>query len=97
MAGPETVGDFRIIFGALIGIFDQQADRRAGGFTFKHAGENFDFVGFPALRGMPRGAGFAPVKIDLQIGFAQGQARRATVDNAPNGRAVAFAESGDGK
>ena len=50
-----------------------------------------------ALRDMARGAGLAPVEVGLDIGFAQLHARRATIDDAADGRAVRFAEGGDGE
>src|SRR5690606_54037 len=42
MAGAVLLGDFRIILGALIDILDDEADRRAGGHAFEHAGDDFD-------------------------------------------------------
>ena len=97
MAGPESIGDIAVIFTALIFVADQKRDRGAGGLAFEHAGEYLYRIGFFALRHMARGAGFAPVEIDLQIFGAQAQARRATIHHAADGRAVGFAEVGNAK
>ena len=44
---------------------------------------------------MARGAGFAPVEFGLDGGFVQRDARRSAIENAANGRAVAFAVGGE--
>jgi hypothetical protein len=46
---------------------------------------------------MPGGTGFAAIQISLHIFFRQLQARRATVDNAAQGRAVTLTKGGDGE
>ena len=51
MAGAEAVGDLAIILGALIGVFDQQPDRRAGGSALENAGQDAHFIGFTPLGG----------------------------------------------
>ena len=52
MTGTEFVGDVGIVLGALIGVFDQQADGGSGGHTFENAGQDSDLVRLAALRGM---------------------------------------------
>jgi hypothetical protein len=78
----------------LIGIADQQADGRTGGFSFKDTGEDLDFVGFTALRGMPGFSGFAPIQIALQVRLAEFQSRGATIDHATQCRSMTFTETG---
>lgn len=71
MTGAEAGGDIAIVFAALVGIADQESDGCAGGFAFEYAGEDFNLVGFTALGNMATGAGFAAVKVKLDIRFAQ--------------------------
>ena len=67
------------------------------GFAFKHARQDFDDIGFPALRGVSGRAWFPAVEIVLQVGLRQSQSRRTAVNYATDGGAVTFAERGDGK
>ena len=53
MAGPESVEDVAVVFAALIGVFDQKANRRAGSFAFINAREDFDSVRLAALGDVP--------------------------------------------
>jgi hypothetical protein len=55
----ELRGDLAVVLAALVGVADQQRDRRAGGDAFVDAAEDLDLVGFAPLRGVPRGAGRA--------------------------------------
>ena len=97
VAGTEGVGDIAVVLAALVFVADQQRDGRAGGFAFEHAGQDLHRVRFAALGNVARGAGFAAVQVSLDIGRAQFHSRRATVDDATDGRAVGFAERGDGE
>ena len=98
VAGPIFVFDVGIIFAALIDVVDHERNRRASGnllaahLVQKHAGQDFDRVRFLALRGETRLAGTAPVEIGLDVGLAQRNARRTTIDNAADGGSVALAE-----
>ena len=71
MSGAETGGDIAIVFASLVGITDQESDRCTGSFAFEYAGEDFDLVGFATLGNVAAGAGFATVKVILDIRFAQ--------------------------
>lgn len=71
VSGTEAGGDIAIVFAALVGITDQEGDGGAGGFAFEYSGEDFDLVGFAALGNVAAGAGFAAVKVKLDIRFAQ--------------------------
>ena len=97
MAGAEGVEDVAVVLAALVGVADQQADRRAGGQALVDAREDLHRVGLVALRHVAAGAGAAAVEFGLDVGFAQRHAGRAAVDHAADGRAVAFAEVGDAK
>ena len=103
MTGAVFVPDLGIVFGALIHIFDQQSDRCAGGqllchpFVLEDAGENFHRVRFLALGDEFRLTWAPPLQIALDIGFAEGDAGRAAIHHAADGRPVAFAEGGDAK
>src|SRR5690606_15954163 len=77
MSGPEGFRDVAIIFAALIGIANQQPDRRTGSTPLMDTRKEFDFVGFAPLRDMARCAGPAPVQFGLDIGRIQWQTRGA--------------------
>src|SRR5690554_2422528 len=91
----KLILDIAVIPGALIGIFDQQPNRRPRGHTFEHAGKNTHLIGLTALRRVPRRARAAAIEITLQIRLAKRKSRRTAVDNGTQCRAMALAESGD--
>jgi hypothetical protein len=95
MAGAEGLQDVAVVLAALVGVADQQADRRAGGLALVNAGEDLDGVGLVALRHMAAGARAAAVQVDLDVRLTQIHARRAAVNHAANGRAVGFTKVGD--
>ena len=97
MGRAEQVLDRRVVLGLLVGVADQQADRRAGGLALEHPGKNLHLVGFLALGGVPAGAGLAPVEVALQVPGGQFQPRGAPIDDGDQRRAVAFACGGDGE
>ncbi len=97
VAGAEGVQQVAVILAALVGVLDQQRDRRAGGQAFVDARQDLHPVGFLALRDVAAGAGATAVELGLDVGFGQRQAGRAAVDDAADRRAVALAEIGDAK
>ena len=97
MARAERVDQISVVFTSCIFIADQQRNRCAGRLTFKDAGQDFDPVGFLPLGHVAGRAGFAAIQILLDIVGGQHQTRRATIDDAPDGRAVAFAKGRHGK
>ena len=103
MAGAVTISDFRIIFGALIDIFDHQGNRCASrdravcAIIFEHAGEDFHSVRFFALRHKARCAGAALIQKDLQHILSQRQSGGAAINHAANGRPMTFAPASDPK
>src|SRR5262249_47562650 len=91
----ELVLDLRVVARALVDVVDVQRDRRAGRHALEHARQDPDRVGLLALRHEARLAGPPLVEPDLDVGFAQGKARRRTVDHAADRRAVALAPAGE--
>jgi hypothetical protein len=97
MAWTELVLDIAVIMRTLIGVFDQQADRRAGRFAFEDAGKYSHPVCFIALCSMARPARSAPLEVLLYVRLCQFESRRTAVDNATHSRAVAFPKGGHRK
>jgi hypothetical protein len=95
MAGAEGLRDLAIVLRPLVGVFDHQLDRRAGGLAFEHARQDADLVRFLALGGELVLAGLALVQPGLDVGLGQRHAGRAAVHRAADGRPVAFAPGGD--
>ena len=95
VAGAVLVFDGAVVAAALVFVVDEQADGRAGGLACKDAGEEAEAVVFLARGNVARGAGFAPVEFGLDGGFVQRDARRSAIENAADGRAVAFAVGGE--
>ena len=93
MSGPERIGNVAVIVAALIFIAYQQGNWRAGSLAFKYARQDFNCIGFLALRYMTGGTGLAQIQFRLNIGFGQSHARRATVDHTSDSRTVRFAKS----
>ena len=97
MPGAEGVEQVAVVLAALVGVVDQQRNRRAGGAAFEHAAQNLHRVGFVALGHMAAGARAAPVQVALDVRLGQLHARRAAVNHTPDRRAVGFAKVGDRK
>ena len=95
--GAEGVEQVAVVLAALVGVVDQQRNRRAGGAAFEHAAQNLHRVGFVALGHMAAGARAAPVQVALDVRLGQLHARRAAVNHTPDCRAVGFAKVGDRK
>lgn len=86
MPGAELLGDVGVVLAALIGVADQQPDRRAGGAALVDAGEDLDLVGLAARGGMPALAGGTPLQVVGELFRRDLQAGRATVDDAADRR-----------
>src|SRR6185437_4512622 len=95
--GAEGRHDVAVILAALIGVADQQRDRRAGGPALVDTGQDLHFVRFVSLRGVTAAAGGAPFQVVAELLRGDLQPGRAAVDHAADRRPVAFAEGGDGK
>ena len=97
MAGTEGLGDIGVILATLVLVADEQRDRRAGGQAFIDAGENLDRIGLTPLRDMARGARFASVELGLDVGLADRQPRRASIDHTADRRTMRFAKRRNAK
>jgi hypothetical protein len=75
MTGTKALRDIGVILAALIGVADQQGNRRARGPAFVDAGENLHRIGLVALRDELAGAGATTIQIMLDVRLAQGHAR----------------------
>ena len=95
MARAKALGNVRVVLATLVGIADQQRNRRTRGLAFVDAGEDFHRIGFVALGHELAGAGAAAVQIVLDVCLAQLHARRATVNHTADGRAVGFTKIGN--
>ena len=101
VAGTKLVLDLGIVLGALVGVLDQQRDRRsrrhlhAGLGMRHHAGQDFDRVRLLALGGEARLSGTAAIEIALDVLIGQRDQRRAAIDHAADRDPVAFAEGRD--
>src|SRR5690606_22054194 len=97
----ELVADLGIILGTLVGIFDEQGNRRAGGaqsvgaLVLEDAGKDFDLVGLAALGGVARLAGLAAIEIALDRLGADRQAGGAAIDDDAKRGPMAFAAGGE--
>src|SRR5439155_13515965 len=98
---PIRVLDIRIVLRALVGVFDDQCDRRAGGdglsgrLVTENAGEDFHLVRFAPLRGEARLARTALIEKRLDVGEGERNTRRATIHHAAECDPVALAEGRD--
>jgi hypothetical protein len=95
VSGAVLVFDGAIVLATLVGVGDVDADGSAGGCAFKEAGEELDAVIFLARGDVARGAGFAPVEFALDGVEVKRDARRSAIEDAADGRAVAFAVGGE--
>ena len=99
MSGPVGVLDRVVIFCALIGVLDQERDRRSGRhlalgfFVMKNAGEDFDLIGLLPLGCEARGAGTPLFEKSLDVAFFERDQRRAAIDHAADRGTMAFAKS----
>ena len=94
VAGTERLLDRAVILAALVGVADQQSDRRAGRAALEHAREDLDRVALLALGHEPRRPGFAAIQFPLDVGFGERHAGRAAIHHATDRRPVAFTERG---
>jgi hypothetical protein len=95
MPRTELPRDFIVIARPGIGVFDQQGDRRAGAAPFEHARKDLHIVGLAPLRCVPTAPGRPPLQFGLDLAGLDFQPWRAAVNDAANGRAVAFTEGRD--
>ena len=97
VARPEPILDLFVVVRALVGVFDQQADRCAGGDALEHARQDAHAVRFTTLAGVSGGARAATFDVTLDVFFREGQSGRTAVDDAAERRTVALAEGRHGE
>ena len=95
MAGAELVLDVAVVARTHVLVDDKETDGGSRGQPLEHARQDLHAVGFAALAGMARLAGAAAVQVHLDVVFDQGDARRHAIDDAADGRAMAFTEGGE--
>ena len=97
MGWTELVLDLAVILGALVRILDQQANGGTGGEPLENPGQDFHLVTFATLGGEAGSAGFAAIQVTLDVRLGQRHSRGTAINNAAEGRPVAFAKAGDGE
>ena len=95
VAGAVFLGHFVVGTGALVGVADEDGNRRAEGEAVLQAGENFRCVSFFAWSDNFRLAGPTAVEFVLDLCDTDRDARRATINNDANATTVRLAESMD--
>jgi len=101
MAGTILPREFTVVFRALVDVLDHHRNRRTGRYHClaviieNEAGENLHLVRFAALRNESRLTGATAIKVSLNFSKRKANAWRATIHNAAQGRAVAFAPGGN--
>ena len=97
VSGAVLVFDGAVVLATLVGVGNVNADGGAGGCAFKEPGKELDAVIFLARGDVARGAGFAPVEFALDGVKIKRDTRRSAIEDAADGRAVAFAVGGEGE
>lgn len=94
--GPRVLvdGGVAVVLGALVLVEHAQANRGAEGDAELGARLDLDAVLLVSRRGDGRLAGAAACHLRLDVGFGQGHAGRAAVDDAADGAAVGFTIAG---
>ena len=77
----EGISDVAVILGALVGVLDDERNRRASGATLENAGQDFHLILFLALGRKRRRTRLATIQVTLQIRFAERDTRRHAIDN----------------
>ena len=101
VARAKLVLDVGIVLRALVGVLDQERNRRArrhlrAGLRMRHhAGQDLHRVRLLPLRGEARLAGPAAIEVALDVGLGQRDQRRAAIDHAADRNPVALAEGRD--
>jgi hypothetical protein len=97
VAGAIRFGDVAIVFGALIGILDHQADGGAGCPAFEDTRKDADDIGLLPLGCKFGRAGAALVEERLDVGLAQRETGRAAINHRAERSAVALSPCGESK
>src|SRR5690349_24673809 len=97
VAGTEPILDLFVVARTRVRVLDENADRGPGGLPLEHTRQDAHLVAFLALAHELRGAGATAVHVTLQIGFADFEPWRTTIDDAAQRGAVALAKRGHGE
>ena len=92
MTRTKGVGDGHVVLASRIFVADEKRDRRTGGTSLEHAGENLHGVRFAPLRHMPRRSGLAAIELALDVGGLEQKPRGTAVDHASDRRAMRLTE-----
>src|SRR3546814_19643888 len=90
MASCERLLDSISVLGAAADMFNDPTDRCSRRTAYENTGTNPDRTGLPPVAGEARAARPASVEPGLYILLAEGETRRAAVDDGADGGAVAF-------
>lgn len=93
-AGVEVNGLGAVVVGPLVLVGDSEEDGGAEGAAKLGAGVDGDLVLFVSGGGDGGLAGAAAVELWLDVGFGEGEAGGAVVDDAGDGLAVGFTGTG---
>ena len=97
MPRAKPIQNVAVIFRALIRVVDDQGNRRTRGFTLENTGKNLHFIGFAPLCGVAALPWLAPIKVNLNISFREGESRRAAIHDAADCESMTLTEGGHGK
>ena len=92
MARAKQIHDLAVILRALILVIYQQANRRAGGAALENTRQNLHRIVLAPLGRVARSSRLTPVEVLLQVGFAEFETGRATVDDTADCAAMTLAK-----
>ena len=95
MGWAELLGGVAVISATLVHVLDNERQWRARGLAFEDTGDDAYFIRLAALAGVARLARAAAVQIVLDVCLRERQSRRHAIDDAANGKTVAFAPGGE--
>ena len=92
MARPEFALDVTVVFGSLIGVLDDQADRGARRLAFENTRQDFYLIRFITLCCVAVSPGPAPIEVTLDISLRQFHPGRTAIHDAAKRPTVTFAK-----
>src|SRR4029079_7280804 len=95
MARSKGIDQISVVAAPRICVAHHQGARRAGGVSFKHAGENFNGIRLLTLGHVAGRARLSSVEIFLDVFSRKRKTRWATIDDTSHGRSVTFTERGN--
>src|SRR5262245_3609928 len=97
VSGPKAITDLLVVVGALVGVLDDEADRRSGRAALENAGQDPHPVRLAPLARITGRSGAASVDVALDIVLGELKIGRTTIDDAAERGPVALAEARDGE